>query len=333
MKYYVGHPLQERGAEQYTLHGGKGEGMNFLYVRNGKGLELWISLDRCADMTRVIYCGKNMGYLSPCGNVAPAYYDNNGMGFLKSFSAGFFTTCGFNGVGGPCHDEGEDVPLHGTIGNMPAELNGIEEDENGLTIKATVRDCVIFGRRMVMERTYTVSYLENEFTVSDTVTNEGNSTSPYLILYHCNMGYPLLNENSIVRFPNERFWAETDNAKETIDTALIMEKPQQNYAERCYFFDAAVGKNNKVHAGIFNPDIDAGVVFSYDKEQLPCLTEWKMMGRRDYVLGIEPGNCFPCPRDKMREKGVIKYLDPDQSNTTSVSFKFTDTLDSFESEF
>lgn len=333
MKYYVGHSLQTRGAEIYTLHGGKGEGMNFLYVRNGKGLELWISLDRCADITRVIYDGKNMGYLSPCGNVAPAFYDHQGTGFLKSFSAGFFTTCGFNSVGAPCCDDGEDLPLHGSIGNTPAELNGIEETEDGLTIKATVRDCVIFGRKLVLKRAYFVSYLENKFTVSDTVTNDGDSTSPYLILYHCNMGYPLLSENSIVRFPNQKIWAETDNAIETIDTSLIMEKPQQNYAERCYFFDATVGKNNKVNTGIFNPDIDAGVVLSYDKEQLPCLTEWKMMGRRDYVLGIEPGNCFPCPRDKMREKGVIKYLDPDQSNTTSVSFKFTNTLDSFENEF
>lgn len=39
MNNYIGNPLQLRGAEHYTLHGGRGEGMNFLYIRNGLGLE------------------------------------------------------------------------------------------------------------------------------------------------------------------------------------------------------------------------------------------------------------------------------------------------------
>ena len=138
MKYYVGHPLQTRGAERYKLQGGKGDGMEFLCVRNGKGLELWISLDRCGDMTRVIYNGKNMGYLSPCGHVSSAHYDRVGLGFLKSFSAGFFTTCGFENVGGPCEDNGEDLPLHGTIGNTPAELLSTEENDDELKIKLVI---------------------------------------------------------------------------------------------------------------------------------------------------------------------------------------------------
>jgi len=89
MNYYVGHPLQVRGAEQYVLKGGKGDGMNFLYARNGLGLEIWISADRCADVARVTFNGKNMSYTSPCGQVAPAYYDRTGLNFLKSFNAGF----------------------------------------------------------------------------------------------------------------------------------------------------------------------------------------------------------------------------------------------------
>ena len=71
---YIGHPLQLRGAEPYILQGGRGDGMHLLCVRNGLGLEAWISLDRCADLSRVSFGGDNMGYFSPCGYVAPAYY-------------------------------------------------------------------------------------------------------------------------------------------------------------------------------------------------------------------------------------------------------------------
>ncbi len=333
MKFHVGHPLQVRGAEVYRLQGGKGDGMRFLYVRNGLGLELWISLDRAADMNRVIYKGKNMGYMAPCGNVAPTYHDGVGLGFLKSFTAGFFTTAGLEGAGGPCEDEGEQVPLHGSISHVPAQLNGIDETDEKLVIKTIVRDGRIFGRRMVLERVYTVSYTEDTFTVTDTVTNESDGVSPFCLLYHCNMGYPLLSEHSVVRFPNTRIWAVTDNAKEHIDTALIMEEPQAGYEERCYFFDMIEQQDGKVHAGIYNPDIDAGVVYSYDKKELPCMTEWKMMGKRDYVLGIEPGNVCPNQRCNQRAQGVLPFLQPEESNKTSLTFTFVDNQADFDKEF
>ena len=62
-----------------------------------------------------------MGYFSPAGYVAPAYYQDWGTNFLKSFTAGFLTTCGLTAVGNPCLDAGEALPLHGTISNVPAE--------------------------------------------------------------------------------------------------------------------------------------------------------------------------------------------------------------------
>ena len=112
-----------------------------------------------------------------------------------------------------------------------------------------------------------------------------------------------------------------------------MEKPQADYEERCYFFDTVEQQDGKVHAGIYNPDIDAGVVYSYAKNDLPCLTEWKMMGRRDYVLGIEPGNVNPAPRCKQRAEGVLPFLQPEESNTVSITFNFVDNQGDFDSAF
>lgn len=33
----------------------------------------------------------------------------------------FLTTCGLQAVGSPCTDEGEELPLHGSIANYPCE--------------------------------------------------------------------------------------------------------------------------------------------------------------------------------------------------------------------
>lgn len=332
MKDYVGNSLQIRGAEQYILQGGKGNGMHLVYVRNGLGLEAWISLDRAGDISRVNFKGENYGYFSPCGYVHPQYYDNVGVGFLKSFTAGFFTTCGLTAVGSPCEDEGESLPLHGTLSNTPSELKCIEETENELIVKLTVRDTQIFGRKLVLKRQYVFSYTENTFSVTDTVTNEADTTSPYMIMYHCNYGYPLLSENSVLKIPHSSMTSRNEHAEEYKDSALKMKKPQTAYEECCYYFDVDE-KDGLAKVGIFNPDIERGLVMSYNKKTLPCFVEWKMMGKTDYVLGLEPANCTPDGRDVLRRNGTLKFLQPNQSETTGVTFSFVEKEKDFEGAF
>lgn len=332
MKNYIGNPLQIRGAEKYILQGGRGDGMHFLYIRNGAGLEVWLSLDRAGDASRVSFKGDNMGYFAPCGYVSPQYYDGCGTGFLKSFTAGFFTTCGLTAVGSPCTDAGEELPLHGTVSNIPAELCGIDENSDGLTVRLRISDAALFGRKLVMERVYMFSYLDNSFCVSDTVTNEGDTESPYMILYHCNMGYPLLSEKSIVKIPDNSVTARNVHAQEHIAAALQPEKPQAGYEECCYYYD--VKENGGIaKVGIYNGDIGKGLVMSYNKANLPCFTEWKMMGRTDYVLGLEPGNCTPDGRDVLRRNGMLKFLQPGENAGTAVKFDFVTCPQKFKGEF
>lgn len=57
MNKYIGHPNQIYGVEEYRISGGTGDGMQMLYIRNGKGLEMWISLDRCGDISRLTFKG------------------------------------------------------------------------------------------------------------------------------------------------------------------------------------------------------------------------------------------------------------------------------------
>ncbi|OQB99704.1 MAG: hypothetical protein BWX78_01642 [Firmicutes bacterium ADurb.Bin099] len=43
------------------------------------------------------------------------------------------------------------------------------------------------------------------------------------------------------------------------------------------------------------------------------------MGCRDYVLGLEPGNCHPDGRDVMRREGTLKFIAPGESITYQVT--------------
>ena len=62
----------------------------------------------------------------------------------------------------------------------------------------------------------------------------------------------------------------------------------------------------------------------FDKKELPCFTQWKMMGVHDYALGLEPGNCYPDGRNVMRENGMLKFLQPGEVSTHSITLSFTD---------
>lgn len=318
MNPYIGRNEQIFGVEEMRLVGGKGDGMRLLQVRNGAGLEFTVSLDRAADISRLSFGGANFGYFAPCGYVAPAYYDGNGAGFLKSFTAGFLTTCGLSNVGSPCLDEGEDLPLHGTVSHIPAESVNWWEENGELHIKATVRDASLFGKTLILEREYIVPIFGNKLILRDKVTNLGVAETPIQMLYHFNVGYPLLDENTVLEIPAVNVTPRNDHAAEGIADCLKMEKPQSGYEEMCFYHEI----EGEAKVTVKNPKIKKGFVMSYDTNALPCFTEWKMMGERDYVLGVEPGNAYPDGRDVMRENGMLEMLGVGESREQSITFDF-----------
>ena len=312
---YYGHESQLFGVEEVRLQGGKGDGMRLLQVRNGKGLEFTVSADRCADISRLIFRGENCGFFSANGYVAPAYYDDKEDGWLKNFTAGFLTTCGLLAVGAPCTDEGVRLPLHGAVGNIPAERVSWDMDDEKIWIKARMRHAQIFAEKLILTRTITCSKTSNELTITDEIENVGGEASPLMVLYHMNMGYPLLSEASELYIPAAEVKPRNAHAAEDINTWNKVLTPTPGFEEQCYYH---VFQDKPGLAAIFNHDRGYGLAISFDSQSLDCFTQWKMMGVKDYVMGLEPGNCTPDGRDVMRENGTLKFLAPGETKTYSV---------------
>lgn len=318
MNKYIGHEQQLYGVREMRLVGGKADGMRILTVNNGNGLEFEISLDRCGDISRLGFKGYNMGYFAPCGYVSPKFYDNVGNGFLKSFTAGFFTTCGLTAVGTPCEDNGEILPLHGTISNTPCENYSHCIKDNCISVTLTVRDSALFSHKLILEREYICPLDKNEIYMTDKIKNIGSEDSPLELLYHCNMGYPLLSEAAVVTVPSSKVTPRNEHAKEGLESCLVIESPQSGYEEKCYYHTM----EGKTCVSICNDDIKKRVNIRYDADELKYFTEWKMMGEYEYVLGLEPGNCLPDGRNAMREKGILEILKPDDERTYHIKFEF-----------
>lgn len=313
---YIGHESQLYGVEELRLVGGRGDGMRLMQLRNGKGLELTISEDRCADISRLRYRGENLSFFSAGGYAAPAYYDSVGDGWLKGFTAGFLTTCGLTAAGQSCIDEGNPIGLHGSIGNTPAERVCWDMDETSISIRALMRESRIFSDKLTLKRCIVCSKEQNSFTIIDEIENIGDRTSPLMIIYHMNMGYPLLSEDSEIWIPAETVVPRNAHAAEDLDTWNRILPPTRGFEEQCYYH--CFGKRPGL-AAIFNPKLGFGLKITFDAQNLDRFTEWKMMGYKDYVLGLEPGNCTPDGRDALRKNGQLRFLAPGEKKTYQVT--------------
>ncbi len=317
---YLGHESQAQRMEEHILKGGKGDGMRLLEVDNGNGLAFTVSLDRCADLSRVSFRGNNFGFFGPCGYVAPQFYDPNGLGFLKSFTGGLMTTCGLTNVGNPNVDEGEELPLHGRISHTPAENVNFWTDEGGQHISAQMRESRLFGDHLLLKREIFCPKGENGIKITDTVINDGVKTSPLMLLYHCNMGYPLLTEEAQLYLPAEETVPRDARAAEDADTWNLVLPPQDNFEEQCYYHKLK-NRNGSTFAAMYNPVLKMGIALEFDPEELDSFTQWKMMGKREYVMGLEPGNCKVGGRAEVRKNGELHFLAPGESKTFHLCFR------------
>ncbi len=324
---YYGHTTQFFGVEEHRLIGGRGDGMRLLQARNGKGVEFTISADRCADLSRVSYKGINLNYMGVGGYAAPAYYDDRGDHFLKTFNCGFLTTCGLSNIGIPQKDGEEDLPLHGTIGNQPADHIWYTTSDEMIEIHAHVPEMQIFRQKMELDRVISCPVGGNTLTIHDTVRNLGSHAEPMLLLYHMNMGYPLLSEDSILSINSEKVTPRNDHAAEDLDTWMKMSRPTADFEEQCYYheFDSKMAC-----AKIFNPVFGVGLAIRFDSRTLPYMCEWKMMGEKDYVLGLEPMIATLDGRSGLRESGQLPYIEAGEQREFEVCVEFFDSKEMFD---
>ena len=207
------------------------------------------------------------------------------------------------------------LPLHGAVDNIPAERLLWDMDDERIWVKAVMRHAQIFAEKLILTRMITCSKKTNEITVTDEIENVGGEASPVMILYHMNMGYPMLSEAAELYIPAAGVTPRNAHAAEDLDTWNKVLTPTPGFEEQCYYH-AFNGKPGL--AAIFNHDRGYGLAISFDSSSLNCFTQWKMMGVKDYVMGLEPGNCYPDGRDVMREKGLLQMLAPGEKKTYGV---------------
>ena len=59
----------------------------------------------------------------------------------------------------------------------------------------------------------------------------------------------------------------------------------------------------------------------FNKEQMPCLTNWQHWGKGEYITGLEPGTNPPTGQAQARKEKKLIHLEPGQTRVYDLEFE------------
>lgn len=304
--------------------------MELLEIDNGV-LKLALLPQRGMSIWKAWCNGVFFGWNSPVnGPVHPSLvpiFDPSGLGWLEGFDE-LLCRCGLSSNGAPDFDSSGKLlyPLHGRIANLPASNIQIQQDaESGaVCISCDVYESRLHFQKLCLRSRLTLKPGAAMFELHDEVLNLSARSAEIQLLYHYNIGEPLLGAGAQVVAPIKVLVPRDQHAATGIDKWQSMAAPDVGYTEQVYFaqLHADAQQNTCVMLKSANGDLAASIQFN--TAQLPCFVTWKnaVDVSDGYACGIEPGTNFPNPRTFEGNNGRTVHLGPKGSASFDLTFAF-----------
>jgi hypothetical protein len=323
----VGDVSQLVSTRAARLADGNEDGVRVIDARAAGGISALILADRGLDLGQVWAGGHQVGWQSTTGAVHPSHF--HAADWLRSFHGGMLTTCGLQNVGLPSEDEGTSHGLHGRISHIAARnlTHRVLEEDGRLVAEVTgdMRETDVFGADLLLRRRITLPMGETVVHVRDEVINQGHAPAGLMLLYHVNVGYPVVAEGSVLITPPAKITPRDENAARGMDQRADFPAPQDGFVENVYRHELTPTTDPSVNATIVNPGFEPtagiGLTVSWDPRELPRMWQWRMLGPGMYVTGLEPANCELAGRAAEREAGTLQMLDAGERKSFGISIE------------
>lgn len=315
---YVGHDDQLLSARRICYCDGMADGVRAIELRNGQGLFATCIEDQCLNLFDFSYKGTNFAFQAKNGLVSSRFFNGGAPRFGYYWPAGMLYTCGLTSTGpGGMMSDGMFHPDHGRVGMMPARDVSVTRDEEGVTVTGTVHDATLAGYHLELRRTLRFPAKGKEIVIEDVVTNREPQSMEYSLLYHVNLGYPLLTPTSRVVKGAGKGYNSHLGGPLPADWASCSE-PEDHKDEELFCHENTADAQGFGYAALINDELGLGCYVKYGMDTLPLLLHWKNMCSHDYVVGLEPSNNHNKGRDKERENGTLPVLGGYESATFRV---------------
>ena len=330
----VGLAGQMMSADLVTKEDGRQRGVRCVVLQNDL-LSVEVIVDRALDIGAARIRQMPVSWTSPTGIVAPWLLEQRGMEFFRGFTGGLLSTCGLDHFGHPAERSAgrfgydnrttEALPMHGRIGAIPARLTGygVEETSAGLEafVAGKVAQVAVFGENLVLSRRISIAFGSSRVRVEDRVTNHGYATSPLAVMYHVNIGWPVVAPGALVAVPGDR--VQGDEIDETIAP------PARGTKQKVCIYAVDPDEDGRGAASVRNPCIDehhaGGLRLEWNAAALPTLVRWQVANTAGhYVLGLEPTTGR---HDAASESLVFPPIEPGETKALGVAIDlFRDRL-------
>jgi hypothetical protein len=349
---HVGDIDQIGGVRRIMLVEGNEAGSEAVLFRTGSGLTFTALAGRGLDISSAEYCGRSLCWRSQTGDTAATHFEADGLGWLRGFYGGLVVTCGMAYAGAPIVDpdatEGDpstdangqwrpvgSLGLHGRISNLPAKnlhVDGAwEGNDYVFWAQGKMREAIVFGANLLLERKIWSKLGENRIWLRDVVTNERHAPQEHMMLYHCNLGFPLVQAGGRYLINSRETKPRDAAAAPFIDSWAEFPAPTPDQPELVFYHDMATGPDGKTMVGFAHssPHDSAacGLYIKYDKAALPHFGQWKMPAQGTYVTGLEPATCHVEGRAKDRAEGRLRILQPGESATYELEIGILNSAD------
>lgn len=272
--------------------------------------------------------GHRFGWRSPVsGPVHPSnvpVFDPSGLGWLEGFDE-LVVRCGLESNGAPEMDEHGKLlhPLHGRIGNLPADSLAIEYDEASgrLEVIGEIMESRLFFKRLRLRSRVRFQAGSPDVDLLDDVTNDLSRPATMQLLYHINLGAPVLGDGSKLEVPLESLAPKDALSASEIETWNEFGPPAEGYSERVYFAEPRCDASHVSAAMLRSSDGDLGLGIRFQTSSLPHFIVWKNTAEESdgYVTGIEPATNFPNQRSYESDQGRVVELDAGQTKSFRVT--------------
>ncbi len=335
----IGDPLQIAGARGSILTDGKADGVRAVEVTTGGGLGFTVLPGRGMDIPFAAYKGRPLGFFSGTGITSPAYYQEPGLEWRRSFYAGMLTTCGIANAGAPSTDQGRPFGLHGRVANAAAENLCVEQDWEGdefmIRLRGTMREAEAMVENLTLTRRIETRLGAAGFRIHDTVVNRGFSAQPLMLLYHCNFGFPLLSPTARIVGPIQKSEPRDEEARagRGVEECLTFPEPIQGYAEKVFFHSLGARPDGATFIALLNRDAGEGA--PGDRPAMEPQGASPLHRMEDAVQGLlrhgpRPGTVSPMGRGALREKGALPMIEGQASYDVTIDFEVVDTIAKLE---
>jgi hypothetical protein len=321
------------GIETSVLDNGAGRGTRIAWINTGTGLRFKVVIDRAMDIADTFYNEHSLAWLSHSGITSAQPMSDKSINWLKTFGGGLLVTCGLSHVGGPESDEFGERGIHGEISNVPADIESIIQPDPisgkmDMSITGIIRQSQALGSRLELRRTISATLGKSVIRIQDEVINRGNTDAAHMLLYHCNFGWPLIDEGTKILWngtwkprdgnPNKIFREGNDFKK-----CLPPLNDHQGSGEEVAFIDPQADDDGFCTCGLENSKLGLRVNLKFQKKQLPCLTNWQHFGKGEYVVGLEPGTNPPIGQSQARRQNELIQLAPGETRNYALEIELT----------